>query len=249
MEICLSDILEEELPLELKAVTFDFWNTLARDRDPVRVRQIAAEKMVKKLVQIGYHTDLERMVEAFALCRKVCYKCQEEFGVDFTPEEQVDWICRHLGVDAGIGTRTELLDYYTTSLIDIPPVLDDRLKDIFKRLKEKGYKLAIICNTGRTPGWVIRRILYRQEVLYYFDAVSFSNEMRIAKPNTRMFLITASKLDVAPGQILHVGDDIYTDVEGAHKAGFKAGWYNPGRLIKPGYYDIEITSLTELMDL
>lgn len=233
----------------LKAVTFDFWNTLAHDRAPVEVRQIAAEKMVEELINAGFDVHVERMMQAFSLCRNVCFEYQEERGIDFTPENQIDWICIYLRINIDRNLKSKLLDYYTKSLLEIPPVFAEGLEEILKGLRERPYKLAIICNTGRTPGWVIKKILTDQGLMDYFHVTSFSNEMRIAKPNPKMFLITADKLEVSPRHILHVGDDIYTDVEGACKAGFKTAWFNPNNLSESGNHDIEIKDLYKLLDL
>lgn len=234
--------------MAIKAVSFDFWNTLAKDRAPVKVRLLSAERMLKDLKERGYRIELDQMMKAFAECRKVCYRYQEDLGIDFTPEHQVKWICEYFKVDVDKELGKKMVEHYTTSLLDIPPLFVEGLKGILERLIEN-YKLAIICNTGRTPGWVIRKILSDSGLLHYFDVTSFSNELGIAKPNPEMFLITVKKLGVEAEQVIHIGDDTHTDIYGAGKAGLKTGWYNPEGLVKEVDCDLEIRHLNQVVEL
>jgi len=46
----------------------------------------------------------------------------------------------------------------------------------------------------------------------------------VAKPNPRIFLAACERLGLAPGRVLHVGDDLMLDVNGALEAGLQAAW-------------------------
>jgi putative hydrolase of the HAD superfamily len=50
----------------------------------------------------------------------------------------------------------------------------------------------------------------------------FSDEVGVRKPDPRIFRIAAEKLGVAPNEIIHVGDNLKSDVWGAKNAGFTA---------------------------
>ncbi len=50
-----------------------------------------------------------------------------------------------------------------------------------------------------------------------------------AKPDPDIFLAAADLLGVAPGQILHVGDDPLMDMVGAREAGLRTAWINRER--------------------
>jgi len=56
-----------------------------------------------------------------------------------------------------------------------------------------------------------------------------SCETGYAKPDPRAFLTVASHFGVAPGQVVHVGDDWACDAEGAASAGMRAIWLSGGR--------------------
>jgi len=72
------------------------------------------------------------------------------------------------------------------------------------------------------------------------------------KPEADLFLQAASRLQLAPGQILHIGDHPSSDVQGALNAGCQACWLNlapdsPSRLQTLPH--LEIRQLTELAAL
>ena len=82
----------------------------------------------------------------------------------------------------------------------------------------------------------------------YFAFVIFSQDVRIEKPDRRIFEITAERAGCELAQMLHVGDSLENDVAGARNAGAPSVWLNrEGVLndteIRPDY---EVTSLTEM---
>ncbi|MBX4308818.1 HAD-IA family hydrolase, partial [Mycobacterium tuberculosis] len=48
-----------------------------------------------------------------------------------------------------------------------------------------------------------------------------------SKPCADMYHLAAERLNVPLGQILHVGDDLTTDVAGAIRCGMQACWIKP----------------------
>jgi len=234
--------------LDIKAITFDFWNTLANDSAPARVREMSAELMTDLLGNEGIQIDTKSMLAAFAECRQVCYYYQEEKGIDFTPKEQLDWIINHFGIKPEPVVWNGLLDAYTTTMLNIPPTFPEGLQGILGELKTR-FKLAVISNTGRTPGWVVRKVFRDSGLLQYFECLTFSNEVGVAKPNPYIFELTARILEVNPRNILHIGDHVLTDVAGASGAGFRAGWYNPTRTDKNVECDMVIYDFSELLKI
>jgi putative hydrolase of the HAD superfamily len=83
-----------------------------------------------------------------------------------------------------------------------------------------------------------------------FGCVVLSGELKIAKPDPRIFLHATDLLDTAPEDCLYVGDSYESDVVGAKRAGMHACWFNPRALpaadIKP---DIQVHTLQNLLPL
>ncbi|MDE0688757.1 MAG: HAD family hydrolase [Candidatus Poribacteria bacterium] len=82
----------------------------------------------------------------------------------------------------------------------------------------------------------------------YFAFVVFSQDVQIEKPDRRIFEITAQRADCELAQMLHVGDSLRNDVDGARKAGVRSVWLNREGIpnnteIRPDY---EVASLTEI---
>jgi FMN hydrolase / 5-amino-6-(5-phospho-D-ribitylamino)uracil phosphatase len=85
----------------------------------------------------------------------------------------------------------------------------------------------------------------------YFKASVSARDVGVGKPDIRIFHEAASRVGVAPENVLHIGDDPYLDVVGAQNAGMQAVWVN--RNGKPwdhgntGRATLEVESLAELM--
>ena len=84
------------------------------------------------------------------------------------------------------------------------------------------YRLAVVCDTGYSPGRVLREVLERNGMLAYFEYLYFSNEHGMSKPDVRVFRHTLAALDVRAPEAAHVGDIQRTDIAGAQAAGMAA---------------------------
>lgn len=60
----------------------------------------------------------------------------------------------------------------------------------------------------------------------YFKAALSARQMGVAKPDVRIFQAAAAQLNLAPEDVLHLGDDATTDVWGAMNAGMQTAWVN-----------------------
>lgn len=83
---------------------------------------------------------------------------------------------------------------------------------------DQRYQLAVITN-GNLP-------LEHTELAPYFDVVLRAGIDGRMKPAPDMFDALAEQTGVQPGEILHIGDHIKTDVAGAVHAGCQAIWLN-----------------------
>lgn len=81
-----------------------------------------------------------------------------------------------------------------------------------------------------------------------FDFAVFAQDVRIEKPDPRIFRIAVKRASCELSQIMHVGDSLETDVAAAQAVGAMGVWLNrDGEANDSGVEpDHEITSLTEL---
>jgi putative hydrolase of the HAD superfamily len=109
----------------------------------------------------------------------------------------------------------------TASGMEVKPPLIDGVAEVLPRLAQR-YRLALICDTGLTPGRMLSQWMETNGILQYFNHLTFSDELGVSKPHPRAFLSTLESLGVAPQAAVHIGDNPRTDVAGAQGAGMRA---------------------------
>ena len=84
----------------------------------------------------------------------------------------------------------ELIEAYSRPILMVPPSVDDGARTALEALRERGYTLALISNTMRTPGVTLRKLLARYRLLDCFAHTTFSDEVGIRKPDPAIFVLT-----------------------------------------------------------
>lgn len=79
-----------------------------------------------------------------------------------------------------------------------------------------------------------------------FEVVTASGDVGCAKPDPRIFRLTAARMGLPPGRCLFVGDRLDTDALGAIGAGMQAVWLNRGASLSPDGHVRQIATLAEL---
>jgi 2-haloacid dehalogenase/putative hydrolase of the HAD superfamily len=81
-----------------------------------------------------------------------------------------------------------------------------------------------------------------------FTAVVTSEEVGVYKPGGAMFARALDELGLRADEVLHVGDSWRADIAGAHAAGIRAAWINPGGRARPDQTPIgyELSGIAEL---
>jgi putative hydrolase of the HAD superfamily len=92
--------------------------------------------------------------------------------------------------------------------------------------------------------------LARCGVAHLFDGHVSAISAGVSKPDPRIFAQLVHEAGVSPHQVLHIGDDPYTDVQGAAAAGLRNAWLNRDGKIWPA--DLPpphrtLSTLTELL--
>lgn len=102
------------------------------------------------------------------------------------------------------------------------------------------YPKAIITNTPKE--WT-RQILKKFDIERYFTAIITSDDVTMSKPNPEIIFEACNRLNVAPGQVLLVGDTS-SDV----KAGEAAGCIVVGMNIKADFTIGKLSELTVILE-
>jgi len=93
--------------------------------------------------------------------------------------------------------------------------VDEVLSDL-----RRNYRLASLTN-GNVD-------LVRAGLARYFDYMLSPADTGCSKPDPRMFEALMARAGVAAAAMVHIGDDPWYDVEGAHRAQVRAVWLNRG---------------------
>ena len=208
----------------IKAIAFDLWETLitnsheaTRAHGPLRL-----DRMARILA-----TTPQSIEEAY---RDVWDRCQELYwsaDKDVPCRTQIEHFVEALQIKVDEATMQALEDAYANVLVDVLPSIVPGADEILSQLSDRGYKLGLISNTGRTPGYALRTILDRLNLARFFDAMVFSNEHGECKPRRSIFDALRRSLDVEFNEMIFIGDNVYADVYGAQRCGMLAVHFAP----------------------
>lgn len=85
-------------------------------------------------------------------------------------------------------------------------------------LRGRGYKTALLTNWDQR----VRRVVAETNFNDLFDHLFISSEIGHEKPDPQIFGHCQNTLELAPEQILHIGDSLQHDIVGAQAAGWHA---------------------------
>ncbi len=199
----------------IRAVTYDCWGTLLKDRDwegAMAIRRSALRRFLDltddeatALLEEAWsrHDDAWKQVETFGPGRMAAY-CLEARGIfddDAISQltKEFEEASTQTGVDGVEGARETLM-----------------------ALKEAGIRLGLVCDTGFTPGRVVRELLDENGLLEFLEALCFSDEVGVPKPGAEIFDKALAELGVRPPEAVHIGDLRRTDIAGAESSGMRA---------------------------
>lgn len=206
------------LPRPLRAVSFDCWNTLLVERNWTAAHARRVEALGEAARRCGRDPSPEALLGAFDAAwnrhillwtRGVATGAPEIAQHAFTALDLPD-------DEAALGTLVE--HWQEASHSGAVAALDGAAAAL-EALCEAGLRLALICDTGLTPGRVVRRHLEREGLLRWLDTCVFSDEVGVPKPDPRPFHTALEALGARPGEGVHVGDLLRTDVAGARGVG------------------------------
>jgi FMN phosphatase YigB (HAD superfamily) len=205
----------------IEAVTFDFWNTIARVPSGAMT---AARRRAVAAACAGCEVEVEPSLVAAAL-EEVGQSWERSWGegVHLHPREGAEMLVRALGVEGGVGpaVAAAFLDAGRQVDLELAPGIGDALE----ALGGRGLRVGIVCDVGFSGGAVLRDLLDREGLLGRFDGWSFSDETGHYKPAPQAFEAALAALGAEPQEAMHVGDLRRTDIAGAAAIGMRTVRY------------------------
>ncbi len=210
----------------LRAVCFDLWGTLVADAPGVADARAAerVRRIDRALRDGAWPAPPEAITDAMQATVDTVVGVHQD-NIDIDAEERVALFYRHLDpslrpehdlpADAVAAVRTAIHE----SALYHPPELLPGAADTLAALQGSGCRLALVSNTGLSPGVALRSLLDALGVGRYFVAQVYSDELRSWKPDPRMFDEAVFALGVPKEQTLFVGDTAEADILGAQSYG------------------------------
>lgn len=113
------------------------------------------------------------------------------------------------------------------------------------------YPLAVVTDAQSANA---RGELHKVGLLGYFDPVVVSGDHGYRKPDRRLFQFALDGMNVAAGNALYVGNDMYRDIHGAREAGMKTVMFDSDQGTKayldcvPDYTITDFRDLLQILD-
>ena len=207
----------------LRAMTFDYWVTLYEGGalpERVALRRTAVGAL---LGAYGRALPAEQLRALYEESGREAERWWSEEHRGYRTDERLRWIleraavrprerCEHLAAAA---------DAVDNALLMLPPAMLAGAWQMLRSLSRQ-FTLAVISDTGFASGRAQDRLLQKDAARDFFAATIYSMDVGHAKPRPEIFAAAVGTLGLAPGEILHVGDNERTDVRGALAAGFRA---------------------------
>jgi putative hydrolase of the HAD superfamily len=228
----------------IKAVFFDFYNTLVSFNPPREELQVAACRefgieVDRKAIPRGYWFADDLMSRENA--RSPIHKRSQADELAFWSDYEAT-ILNKAGVDV---TKELALRIFTRARqLDRRLVLFDDALPIIRTLRGKGIVLGLVSNLSRALDGHVKEL----GLTSYINFALTSSEIGAEKPHSPIFLAALERAGVAASEAIHVGDQYHSDVLGAKGVGI-----NPLLLDRDGFWEgvndcPRIRSLGEIVD-
>jgi putative hydrolase of the HAD superfamily len=209
--------------LTIKAVTFDFWSTLYKSRtvDYSKRLQILKEEVEEGS---GQNVNRDQFEAAVKTARETWSRTWLEDYHTINAWEWLGIFLQELGISLDPAYVQKMQTRIENTVLDEMPTLVEEGPAVLADLSSR-YKLAVISDTGLTPGRVLHQVMEHDDIAKHFTHFTFSDEVGRSKPHPDAFLTTLKALGVEPHEAVHIGDLLRTDVAGAQNVGMKGVQY------------------------
>ena len=229
----------------IKAVFFDFYNTLVKFWPPLEQIQqascsefglnVSEEGITKGYAVADVYFNRENELDTLAL------RSEEDRLVFFSRYEQI--ILENAGLSVSLDLAGQIWGMAMSVPKDFIP-FDDTVASL-ARLHERGYKLGVLSNLRRD----VAQLCEQLKLSEYLDFFINSTEAGAEKPNSAIFRTALERATVEGHEAVHVGDQHRSDVVGARTAGIHPVLIDRGGFHADVHDCARIISLCELQAL
>jgi putative hydrolase of the HAD superfamily len=214
------ELIEETAEEKYDHFSFDFWSTIAFSNQQFKLER------AKLLATLMSEENAEHKINtAFSNIGKKYNQDMETKGIIHNPEFLYRSVFKELEI------CESKLDYFQQEVEHLfrvhPPKISNGFLCFYKHITQFNSTKSITSNTAFISGDIIMEILDKNAPEIKFDFALFSDLSGCAKPSKEIYKIVKSKasalhIEQPEIQILHIGDNEFTDYEGAIKNGLNA---------------------------
>jgi len=201
----------------IKAIFFDWFNTLARYEPP------REELHSRALQEFGIELSPHKILPALLAADRYFYEENVSSPVERRqPEEKAkiymhyqDIVLTRAGVRADQKLLLGVMKRMQQLFKKISFALFDDVLEVLPELKEKGLILGLLTNATKDMISIYRKLGLEP----YLDFIVTSEEAGVDKPAPAIFQAALRQAGVGASQTIHVGDQYKIDVVGARRVG------------------------------
>jgi FMN phosphatase YigB (HAD superfamily) len=205
----------------IQHVSFDFWNTIVRPNPLFKEKRAELIRTLFKDQFSKYAID-----SAFSLIGKEYNDYQQSGNAAILPLDLLKTVIKKIEPNSNINF-IELYSQINTLFLAYPPFIEPSFYDIIDQINKKGKTSSITSNTAFISGSVIIKYLENCNLLDHFTFTIFSDEFGFGKPSSKIFdHLTIKAIEcknvIDRTNILHIGDSLESDYNGAIQFGLSA---------------------------
>ena len=206
----------------IKVISFDFFDTLVYIQH--FDSKVAFLNSYKTLNYIIHLNDVNLSYDLFyhEYRSKVRHNLliREKLGQDFTNDELIIQVLKSFSIKISHEEAKQIINAYFESLLPYT-VPYPNVKNILEILAQK---FTLVLASNHSWPWHGYKVLQLIGIDKFFRKIVFSGDIGYAKPHTKMFDLAFTGLNVEKNEILHVGDNPSTDIDGAINYGLYTIW-------------------------
>lgn len=210
--------------MTITAVTFDYWQTLLWEA-PGGLQSGRVAAWAGLFEEAGITVPAGSLDDAHASAFELA-SASWRAGRQYTADHAGRHVLEHLGLEVPPDVAEAVVEAFSSAGRQTVLHVTEGLEEVLQALRTQDVKIGIVCDVGLTPSPVLRHHLEDRDLLRYFDAWAFSDEVGEYKPARAPFEHVLAALGIDdPARAAHSGDNRRTDVAGARRMGMTSVRY------------------------
>lgn len=213
-----------------KVISIDFWGTLCEGNK---------EYSAGRLNIIAGYTKINNpalIKSAIKSVKDELFGVIDRTGLFFDGHYVCSAILSKLNYPAHKFVVNAIVSDLNRLFVDCPPVLISPLWTEYLNKWKSKHQLWVLSNTMLIDGKHMKMAMKKNGLYNFFTGSIFSGEHGYSKPNPLLYRILIQEAGVVPSEILHIGDNILTDIAGPATMGIKSLLFNKKEPFSDDYF-------------